>query len=317
MRKAILALVGVTVIGGTSAYAITSDGTRTASLTPELIVEETELPAAEVDTNTNTNTSNSEQAVTQSTSNEQSNEQPTAEGERLTEEQAIEIAQTIVNGQLDEIELDTENGRLVYEVELDFEGDDYEIYVDAYTGDIVKVDDNLLGTPLAQEMAISLEEAESIALNLFDGGKIDDRELERRGEQYYYELEVELRDEDGDVYIDAMTGEVIKVEDDIRPYLLSANNATQTNNQEQNKGSESNQVQENEQSSSHATEPTMISHEQAKEIAVNHVGKGKVDDIDLERENGHVYYEVEVEWSDDDADVYVDAFTGEVLHVDY
>ncbi|WP_444684682.1 PepSY domain-containing protein [Alkalicoccus luteus] len=277
MKKTMLSIAVISIIGGTSAFALAGDE-PTADLT--------------------------EINQTEQNNTEQQTDSAADESDRITPEQAVDAAKTIVDGQLDEVELDTENGRLVYEVELDYMDDDYDIKVDAYTGEVVKVDDDLLGTGAEQQVAISIEEAEQKALSLFDGGTIDDRELEKKNGRYVYELEVEIFDEDGDVYIDAESGEVIHVESDIRGYMTEGNSS---------QASEEQHTETNESGNSNE----QISSQKAADIALNHVGKGHVDDIELERENGMLVYEVEVEYGDDDVDVYVDAFTGEVIYVDH
>lgn len=57
-----------------------------------------------------------------------------------------------------------------------------------------------------------------------------------------------------------------------------------------------------------------ITVEQAKTAALK-VAKGRVDDVELERKHGKVYYEVEIEKSGKDVDVHIDAVSGKVLAV--
>lgn len=63
-----------------------------------------------------------------------------------------------------------------------------------------------------------------------------------------------------------------------------------------------------------STSQGYITIEQAKTAALKEV-KGYVDDIDLEREHGKVYYEVEIEQDNGEVDVHIDALTGKVLSV--
>ncbi|WP_216829718.1 PepSY domain-containing protein [Alkalihalobacterium elongatum] len=58
----------------------------------------------------------------------------------LTEQQAIEIALREVEGKIDDVELEGEDGLLVYEVEIEVD-DDHEatIIINAYTGEIISV----------------------------------------------------------------------------------------------------------------------------------------------------------------------------------
>lgn len=59
-----------------------------------------------------------------------------------------------------------------------------------------------------------------------------------------------------------------------------------------------------------------ISKQKAIEIALEKV-KGEVDDVELEMHNGSYVYVVEIEREEDDVFVYVQAYTGEILHITY
>lgn len=54
----------------------------------------------------------------------------------------------------------------------------------------------------------------------------------------------------------------------------------------------------------------------AIEIALEKV-KGEVDDVELEMHDGSYVYVVEIEREEDDALVYVQAYTGEILHITF
>lgn len=60
---------------------------------------------------------------------------------QTTIEQAIEAALMEVPGNLDDVELDDDNGRTVWEVTVDEQNmQDVEVYVDVVTGDVVRAD---------------------------------------------------------------------------------------------------------------------------------------------------------------------------------
>ncbi|WP_183041135.1 PepSY domain-containing protein [Salipaludibacillus neizhouensis] len=292
MKKLTIILTTIFALGGTTALGMATTNSN---------VEQAELQSntAVVDT------VGAEEDKTQSVTENNTNVSKDSSSDKITEEEAVKIAQNTIDGKLDEVELDTDDGVQVYEVEIDFEGDDYDIKVDAYTGEIRETDDDLLNTPVADEVSISLEEAKKIVSELAPGGNIDDVDLEMKNSRYVYEIEVEVNDEDGDVHIDAETGEVLKIEDDLEK-LLEGNSASN----EQKNSSESND------NASKDSKGEQISSEEAKEIALAHVGNGKVDDIELDNEDGLLLFEVEVEHNDDDVEVYIDAYTGEVVYVD-
>lgn len=60
---------------------------------------------------------------------------------RISITDAMNIATEQIPGEIVKVELDTENGRLVYEVEIrNMHGVKYEVEVDAQTGRIVKIE---------------------------------------------------------------------------------------------------------------------------------------------------------------------------------
>jgi len=295
MKKITLILTGVFLIAGTSAIGLATTGeneneVRTAVVTAEIEDNKTEIKLDESD---DTNDEDAKSVVNQ-----------TAEtnGGRISADEAVAIAQETLDGKLDEVELDTEDGVLVYEVELEYKDDDYDFKIDAHTGEILKIDDDLLKTPIADKVGISVEKVQQIVNELVPEGEIDDIELEMKNSRYVYEIEVDYKGEDGDIYIDAETGEVLKVEDDLAKLL------------EKEEGSNN----ESKGSTSSASDQSgeRISYEKAGEVALKHVGRGYIDDIELERESGRLLFEVEVEYGDDDVDVYIDAISGEVVYVD-
>ncbi|WP_172369101.1 PepSY domain-containing protein [Sporosarcina jiandibaonis] len=66
--------------------------------------------------------------------------QPYNRYSRISIEDAMSIARSQILGEITKIELDTENGRLVYDVEITTrQGIEYEMEIDAQTGRITKL----------------------------------------------------------------------------------------------------------------------------------------------------------------------------------
>ena len=120
------------------------------------------------------------------------------------------------------IHLDRENGRMVYEGEIYYNGQEYEFDIDAVTGDIVKwkVEGVSNNSPYANSNAnnsqnITIEKAKSIALaqvlgaNQSHFGKI---ELDHDHGRAIYEIEIFYNNSKYEFDIDASTGEVIGTE---------------------------------------------------------------------------------------------------------
>ena len=120
------------------------------------------------------------------------------------------------------IHLDRENGRMVYEGEIYYNGQEYEFDIDAVTGDIVKwkVEGVSNNSPYANSNAnnsqnITIEKAKLIALAQVRGanqshfGKI---ELDHDHGRAIYEIEIFYNNSKYEFDIDASTGEVIGTE---------------------------------------------------------------------------------------------------------
>jgi uncharacterized membrane protein YkoI len=52
----------------------------------------------------------------------------------------------------------------------------------------------------------------------------------------------------------------------------------------------------------------------AKSIAMERYPGGEIDEVELERVDGQLIYDIEIETSEKDMKLILDAFTGEVLH---
>ena len=140
----------------------------------------------------------------------------------VTEEAAIKIALEQVPGTVEEVELEDENGTIIYEIEIKAEdGTEQEVDIDATTGDVVKVeaeddeedaDDEQSQAELAKQAKVTEEAAIKIALEQVPG-TVEKVELDIENGTIVYEIEI--RAEDGteqEVDIDATTGDVVKVE---------------------------------------------------------------------------------------------------------
>ena len=123
------------------------------------------------------------------------------------------------NSHVKKIHLDRENGRMVYEGEIYYNGQEYEFDIDAVTGDIVKwkvdgVSNNsgYVNNNVNNSQTITMEKAKSIALAQVPGanqshfGKID---LDYDHGRAVYEIEIFYNNSKYEFDIDASTGEII------------------------------------------------------------------------------------------------------------
>ena len=126
------------------------------------------------------------------------------------------------NSHVKKIHLDRENGRMVYEGEIYYNGQEYEFDIDAVTGDIVKwkvdgVSNNsgYVNNNVNNSQTITMEKAKTIALAQVPGanqshfGKID---LDYDHERAVYEIEIFYNNSKYEFDIDASTGEIVGTE---------------------------------------------------------------------------------------------------------
>lgn len=138
---------------------------------------------------------------------------------KITEQEATKIALEKVPGTVDEVELENEDGLIVYEFEIVGEdGSEQDIEVDAKTGEIVKVEadddenDDFSQADLAKQAKITKDEASEKALEQVPG-TVTEVELDDENGLVVYDVEINA--EDGtqqSVEVDAKTGKIVNVE---------------------------------------------------------------------------------------------------------
>ncbi|MGD6873864.1 PepSY domain-containing protein [Sutcliffiella horikoshii] len=155
--------------------------------------------------------------------------------------------------------------------------------------------------PSGEKAGITLAEASDIVLAKVENGVIHEAEKDRENGRLVYEIEVKNEEYEFEFKVDAENGEIIKEEREERRGQKAATG-------------------ENGNTENAAKDEAVISIGEAKGIAKKEV-PGELEDIELERENGKLVYEVEIKnhqnGDDDDVTVYVDAITGKVLYVEW
>lgn len=131
-------------------------------------------------------------------------------------EEAMEIALSEQDGYVDDIELETDDGYTYYEVEIENGNEDYDLYIDAITGDVLKVekdddDDYDHQNNQALENVMSADEAKKIAVETV-GGKVIDIELDEDDHRYEYEIDIKTDVGKVEMTIDAVTGKILEQE---------------------------------------------------------------------------------------------------------
>lgn len=164
-------------------------------------------------------------------------------------------------------------------------------------GTVVAATTNNTSGTTSSSNVIGIERAEAIALQRVPGGTVESIELERDYGKLYYEVDVNrTNSSDVDVHIDALSGSVVRSvaddNDDDDAYIRNDSSSSANNSNLKIKNVE-----------------------QAIAVAKTAVN-GTVTDVERDREDGRIQYEIEFKFTGGEATVEVDAATGKVITVD-
>lgn len=135
--------------------------------------------------------------------------------ELITLEKAESIALSKFKGNVEEVELEREHGKLHYKIELDDDMDTH-VYIDAVTGDIVgnasdDDDDDFSKNQINNTNIITKDEAIKLAEKAV-GGKVYSYEKELDDGIVKYELELRTNKGEVDIEINAVTGDILEID---------------------------------------------------------------------------------------------------------
>lgn len=159
---------------------------------------------------------------------------------------------------------------------------------------------------------IGKEKAKQIALKEAPG-KVTDIDLERKRSAVYYEVEIDRQDSgrEVDVHVEAVTGQVLKVEDDDDNRRSAATSINENGKTTTSKTTDSKTTTQK-----NATTTPSITKEQASKLAQQAV-KGEVVRVETDWDDGHKEYEVTLRTASGYAQVELSASSGKVLDIDY
>lgn len=168
-----------------------------------------------------------QQAATTNTLKVVESAQPrVADAKLLTSDQAIAIAKKKANGTVTKVELDSDDGRQHYDIEIKDGTYEYDFEIDAITGkilefekdrddDVKKVNKQAATSKVAGTKQTMLTKDQAIAIAMKQAkGTVTDFELDDDDDRQVYEIEIEDGTYEYDFEIDAFTGEVLKFEKD-------------------------------------------------------------------------------------------------------
>lgn len=203
------------------------------------------------------------------------------------------------------VDFDSENGRLVYEVDMYTSGAEYEYDIDALTGEVVKSERETYPTGVTAPPSSNQEStdyvgetaAKNAALTHAGVSSSDavwiKAQFERDDGRYVYELEFTANGTKYEYKVDAASGEVVKFESET---FNAGNGGTQTGT------------------------GSVIGEAAAKAAALSHAGVSEADAsrmrVELDRDDGYVLYEIEFRVGYTEYEYKIDAYTGAVLQAE-
>lgn len=150
---------------------------------------------------------------------------PAANNEEvLSFDEASEKALAVANGTITDVELNRNSRTPHYEIDIDHEGYEYDVKIDAYTGEVLEQkreredrDDNRDDSQATSQNFISSEEAVKAAQAVAEG-TVKKVEFENDDGAAHYEVKIENGRTEHEIYVNAVDGAILKQEQDDDDY---------------------------------------------------------------------------------------------------
>lgn len=228
-------------------------------------------------------------------------------GPKLSHEEVKSLVSSQYPGTIMELELDREDKRPVYEIEILNDETEYELEVDANTGEILKLKERRVAYPLAEKD---------------DDDDADDRKDKKEDKEKNKESNVAKKEEKNNsnssnntkIVVQEPKDEVKKQVKQTQPKQQQQPKKVEKKEQPKQQVQKKQQTQKKEQKQE--KKQTVISRQQAINIALSKFS-GKVEDVELDDDDGRLIYEIEIENGDKEAEFEIDAITGKILSIEY
>ena len=140
-----------------------------------------------------------------------------AKNAKISQDDAVKIAKEKFNGELHEIDIDEDDNRFVYDVELRSATEKAEFEIDMQTGEVLKFETKELSANVSPQtktpqLVISLEDAKEIALSKASGTVV---KAEFDEDDLVYEIEIRNGKMEYEFEIDAKTSAIVSYEEDL------------------------------------------------------------------------------------------------------
>src|SRR5690625_4679668 len=227
---------------------------------------------------------------------------------KLTRDDIEELVTNQYPGTITEIDLKKKQNNYIYEIEIERNGEEYELLLDGNNGEVLQLEgrsmneedlvvddqegnveenDKNLGESKGDQADNSTKfldpkKAIDIALNEFPG-IVKELELQAKDGGLFYEIEVIADHVEMEFDIDAHTGEIIK--------------------------------RDRESTEKNYDRSAIITAKEALDIAFSKFS-GRLKELELEEDDGLLIYEIEIKSGKEEAEIEINAYTGEVIVIE-
>ena len=196
----------------------------------------------------------------------------------ITKQQAEQDAlKAVGGGTVTQAVKEKEAGKLIWSVDINGSSNEYEVWLDAHTGAILKI----ITQPPSGKKLISKKQAEQIALKAVGGGTAVQAQLDEWKGYRIWDVTITKPGYEFEVYVNAYSGAVLKI-----------------------------------MKHKEGAPPVLINKKQAEQIALNAVGGGTMQDAQLDDYQGKRAWDMDITQPGWEFTVYVDAHTGAVLKIE-
>lgn len=236
------------------------------------------------------------------------------DGESLSQAEAEELVHERFDGEITDIKLDNDH----YELKLTSDLKEYKIRISKEKGQIVEITQEKTAKPAKNLDKTAIKKI----ISEEEDGEL--QELTTRGKQdnLYYDAVVKTDDAEIMLTLEGKAGTIVKRSETKieKPQKDDSNVASDDSKPKKDKEKAEKKPEapkQPEQPKKEPEKPKNISKSEAIQIALDTV-YGEVDDVDLETVNGQLYYFIEIERDDDvEADIQINAITGEVISIEW
>lgn len=211
----------------------------------------------------------------------------------MTEQEAEKIAQEQFQGEVVSVELD--DGR--YEIDIESDDASYELELDAETGEILKLEEKRYPNRVAQKS--KAEETKSERQEKIEESKTDTNDESKN------ETNVEIKEE---------SNKEQKAE--VKKETKETKKETKEVKKEEQKEKTQSNSNENKKSKEKSSRNVVLTPSEAMKVARSQVSNATIIDIELESDDGRRYYEIEMHTDDQEVEIEIDAYSGEVIMFD-